>query len=64
MSENPMTEVDRVLRDRQLDREDLQIQLESAAMAAERGLYATARAQLRGAVWIIDAMETRCGKTA
>ena len=49
----------KVLLDRQHDREDLEIQIECAMKSARRGFYATARAELRGAMLILTTMERR-----
>lgn len=42
-----------------LDRQDYDMQIEAASRSVEAGHYATARAELRGAVWILTAIERR-----
>jgi hypothetical protein len=56
------TPLDTVLTKRRLDREDYQIQIDAAARSMERGYYATARAELRGAILILTSMEEREGR--
>lgn len=57
-----MTDLDTILTARRLWREDLVIQLEAALVSADEGNYATARAELRGAMLILDSMEKRDGR--
>lgn len=59
---NPTTDLDAVLNARRLWREDLVIQLDAALASADRGYYATARGELRGAMMILDSMEKRDGR--
>lgn len=44
---------------RRLDREDFEIQIEAAMASVAKGYYATARAELRGAILMLDKMERR-----
>jgi hypothetical protein len=55
------TGIESVLRERRLDREDLEIQIEAAQTSVARGFYATAIAELRRAIMIIEKMADRCG---
>jgi hypothetical protein len=50
-----------LLTERRLDREDYQIQIEAAARSIELGYYGCAKAELRGAILILDMMEERDG---
>jgi hypothetical protein len=54
-----MSDIDTLLRERRLDVEDFQIQIEAALESARKGLLATARAELNGALLILDKMEKR-----
>jgi len=56
------TLLDKVLRERQLDREDFDIQLDAARKSVTLGHYATARAELNGALLILGLMERRDGR--
>jgi hypothetical protein len=51
-----------ILTIRRLDREHYRSQVEAAALSVEKGYYATAKAELRGAVVILDKMEKREGR--
>lgn len=55
------TDLDAVLRERQLDRQDFDIQIDAARESMTKGWYAAARAELRGAIVILDGMEKRRG---
>lgn len=54
--------VDRITADRRLDREDFDIQIEEVRRSVRLGYYAVARAELRGAMMILDTMEKRDGR--
>lgn len=56
------TPLDNLMRERLLDREDYAIQIEAAQRSMERGYYAVAKAELRGAILILDTMEKRNGR--
>lgn len=56
------TPVDRIMADRRLDREDFDIQIEEVRRSVRLGYYAVARAELRGAMMILDTMEKRDGR--
>lgn len=53
--------VAKVLRDRKLIREDFDIQIEAARRSVALGYYASARAELRGAILVTKALEGRSG---
>lgn len=52
----------KVLDDRRLDLEDFDIQIEAARESARRGFTATARAELRGAMCVLNTMDRRTGR--
>lgn len=54
--------LDKILRDRQLDREDFDLQIEGARDAVAKGYHATARGMLNGALLILARMEARDGR--
>jgi hypothetical protein len=54
-----MSDLDALVRERRLDREDFEIQIEAALASARRGFFATARAELRGAMMMLDKMQRR-----
>jgi hypothetical protein len=54
-------DLEAVLTARRLYREDYQIQIEAAAKSMDKGHYAVAVAELRGAILILKAMERRDG---
>jgi hypothetical protein len=47
------------LRERQLDLEDFNLQLQGASAAAAKGYHATARGMLNGALMMLNRMEAR-----
>lgn len=55
------TDLEAVLCERRLDREDFEIQIDAARKSMTRGWYALARAELRGAIVILNGMERRRG---
>lgn len=55
------TPLDALMRERRLDCEDYAIQIEAAQRSMERGYFATAKAELRGAIEVLGMMEKRCG---
>lgn len=51
-----------LMRERRLDIEDLEVNLAAAMASARKGLYATSRAQINGALLILDKMTRRAGE--
>src|SRR4051794_32327397 len=56
------TPPDKTQADRRLSLEDFEIQLEAARQSAKRGYYAVARAELRGAILFLNALEKPEGR--
>jgi hypothetical protein len=56
------TTLDKAQTDRHLGREDFEIQLEAARKSVERGNYAVARAELRGAILFLNQIEKHDGR--
>lgn len=61
-SDSKTTDLNTILTTRRIWREDLIIQLDAALRSADKGYYASARAELRGAILILDSMEKRDGR--
>ncbi len=54
-----MKSADDLIRERRLDREDLQIQFDAALRSVAVGHFAAARAELAGAEMILNGIEKR-----
>ena len=57
MADKQTAPPDKAQAGRCVDREDFEVQIEAARKSVERGNYAVARAELRGAILFLDQIE-------